>query len=128
MTTICLDTSGWLEIALDGPNAKEFSTCLTAGHPLIVSTITLYEVAKYVTREAGAADAETLLAFIRQYAVAEVTVDLALSAAQLSARHQLAMADALIYASTLAHHATLWTQDDDFENLPHVRYFPKIAS
>lgn len=26
----------------------------------------------------------------------------------------------------LAHQATLWTQDDDFKDLPHVRYFPKI--
>ena len=34
----------------------------------------------------------------------------------------------MIYAITLANKATLWTQDDDFEGLPHVRYFPKVKS
>ena len=35
------------------------------------------------------------------------------------------MADSLIYATSLAHNAVLWTQDDDFKNLPHVKYYPK---
>jgi hypothetical protein len=34
----------------------------------------------------------------------------------------------MIYAIMLAHKATLWTQDDDLEGLPHVRYFPKVKS
>jgi predicted nucleic acid-binding protein len=35
------------------------------------------------------------------------------------------MADSLIYATTLAHNAILWTQDIDFNGLPNVQYFPK---
>ena len=35
---------------------------------------------------------------------------------------------ALIYATTRHQNSTLWTQDADFKDLPHVRYFPKIQS
>jgi len=38
------------------------------------------------------------------------------------------MADAIIYATALEHQATLWTQDDDFAGLSHVRYYPKKKS
>ena len=128
MKSICLDSSGWIEMAIDGPNAKHFAKALTSKSPIIVSTINLYEISKYVTREVDAATSETLLAFIRQHTIADITEDTALTAATLSASHKLAMADSLIYATALAHKATLWTQDDDFEGLPNVKYFPKIKT
>ncbi len=126
MKAICLDSSGWIEIAEGGPNAEAFAEALQPSQSLLSSVISLYEVSKYVTREAGEADAQKLLAFIRNYPVIAVTDDLALHAADLSAAHQLAMADALIYATALAHNATLLTQDIDFKGLPDVRYFPEI--
>lgn len=126
MKAICLDTSGWIEIATGGPNAQAFAKALQPSHSILSSVISLYEISKYLTREAGETNAQELLAFIRNYPVIPVTEDLALYAADLSARHNLAMADSLIYATALAHTATLWTQDDDFGGLPNVRYFPKI--
>ena len=56
-----------------------------------------------------------------------VPIDAAIAtkAANLAVEHKLPLADSLIYAVTLSHNATLWTQDSDFEGLPHVRYFPK---
>ena len=125
---ICLDTSGWIEIATAGPNAKAFTKALQPPHTLLSSVISLYEINKYLTRETGAANAETLLAFIRNYPVIPVTEDLALHAAELSAQHKLAMADSLIYATSLAHNALLWTQDEDFKSLPHVKYFLKLKT
>ena len=62
----------------------------------------------------------------QQHTVAPVSPEIATLAATSGVRHKLAMADARIYATALSHHATLWTQDDDFEDLPNVRYFPKI--
>ena len=126
MKAICLDSSGWIEIAEGGPNAAAFAEALQPSQSLFSSVISLFEIRKYLTREAGEAAAQELLAFIRNYPVIAVTVDLALHAASLSAVHQLAMADALIYATTLANNATLWTQDVDFKELPDVRYFSKI--
>ena len=35
------------------------------------------------------------------------------------------MADSIILATAVAHRATLWTQDADFENVKGVRYLPK---
>ncbi len=125
MKPVCLDSSGWIEIAEDGPNAKAFSKALSS-QPLIVSAINLYEISKYTTREAGESAARDLVTFIRQYDVIEVSEVIALSASELSVRYNLAMADAVIYATALAHNATLWTQDADFKGLPQVKYFPKI--
>jgi len=127
MKAICLDSSGWIEMAEEGPNAKAFAKALSS-QILIVSSINIYEIAKYITREAGESDAQKIVSFIRQYVVIAVSETIALSAVELSIRHKLAMADALIYATALAHKATLWTQDADFEGLPHVKYFPKIKS
>jgi toxin FitB len=126
MKAICLDSSGWIEIAVDGLNAKKFAKALTTAAPLIVSTVSLYEISKYVTREAGIAVSDELMAFVRQFTIADITANIAISAAELSARHKLAMADSLIYATALSHDAALWTQDEDFKDLPNVRYFAKL--
>jgi predicted nucleic acid-binding protein len=126
MKTICLDSSGWIEIALDGPNAKKFAKALSA--PMVVSVINIFEISKYITRETGADAAQEMLSFIQQYPVIDVTAELAASAADISLRYKLAMADSLIYATALTQNATLWTQDDDFKDLPSVRFFPKITS
>jgi predicted nucleic acid-binding protein len=126
MKTICLDSSGWIEIALDGPNAKKFAKALSA--PMVVSVINIFEISKYITRETGADAAQEMLSFIQQYPVIDVTAELAASAADISLRYKLAMADSLIYATALTQNATLWTQDDDFKDLPSVRFFPKIIS
>ena len=41
--------------------------------------------------------------------------------------YSLPLADSLIYATAQRLGAILWTQDDDFEGLPGVRYFAKSA-
>jgi predicted nucleic acid-binding protein len=128
MNPICLDSSGWIEITHDGCNAAAFAEALSSAVPVIVSTICLYEIAKYSTRVAGETATHELLAFLYQHTIIPVSADIATLAASLGASHKLAMADALIYATALSHNATLWTQDDDFEGLPCVRYFPKIKS
>lgn len=128
MKPICLDSSGWIEIAHDGANAKKFAKALSSADEIVVSTITLYEIARYTTRVADEESASKLIAFMRQHSIAPVTAKIAMEAATLGAKHKLAMADALIYATALTHQTTLWTQDDDFKDLPHVRYYPKSSS
>ena len=128
MTPICLDSSGWIEITHDGANAKAFSQALSSSSPVIISTISLYEIARYTLRVAGEAATEELLTFLHQHTVTPVTPAIAILAATLGSRHKLAMADALIYATARNEKATLWTQDDDFQGLPQVRYFPKIKT
>ena len=52
---------------------------------------------------------------------------IALSAVDLSARHKLAMADAIVYATALAAGGRLLTSDTHFKGLPEVRYWQKKA-
>jgi predicted nucleic acid-binding protein len=52
---------------------------------------------------------------------------IALSAADLSTRHKLAMADAVVYATALAVGGKLLTSDAHFEGLPEVLFWQKKA-
>ena len=88
---------------------------------LVVPIITIYEVYKIALREFGVAHANQAVALMREGLVMEVNLNIALSAAAL----RLPLADSLIYATAHAHNATLWTQDQHFEGLPGVKYFPK---
>ena len=62
---------------------------------------------------------------MRRSPVIDFTDGLAIAAAELSLKHQLAMADAAMYAMALAHQATLWTQDADYQGLVGVQYVVK---
>lgn len=83
--------------------------------------ITVYEVYKKTLRELGEADAREAALAMQSGRVIALDVALALEAA----RQPLALADSLIYATALLNHATLWTQDHHFKDLPNVRYFAK---
>jgi len=57
--------------------------------------------------------------------IVSIDEDIALAAADFFTQFKLPLADSLIYAVSRAHHAILWTQDEHFKDLPHVKYFPK---
>ena len=76
--------------------------------------------------KAGEKRAEQFRQVMEQGLVIPVSSDIAHHAAKLSIEKKTALANSLIYATSLAQNAILWTQDDDFEGLPHVNYFPKI--
>jgi predicted nucleic acid-binding protein len=128
MNVHCFDTSALLEITHDGPHAAKFEKALAKAESVIISSISIYEMARYLTRVSGETITEQVLAFLQQYHISPVTTEIAALAAALGARYKLAMADSLIYATALSHHATLWTQDADFKGLPHVKYFPKVTA
>ena len=121
-----LDSSAWLECLEDGPNTIHFGPILLKLPDLIVPIIVLTEVRKVTLKQRTAAKADEVTQSMRSGIVIPIDEAIAIAAADLSIKHKLPFADSLIYATTLAHNATLWTQDDDFEGLPNVRYFPKI--
>jgi len=51
--------------------------------------------------------------------------EIALTAADLSLAHRLAMADAIILATARAHDAQIFTTDSDFEGLEGATVFSK---
>lgn len=117
-----VDSSGWLEYFADGPNAGFFAPAIEKPADLVVPTLSVYEVFKRVLLQRDHGAALQAIAVMRQGRVVELTETLAVSAARLSARHGLPMADSIMLATAQAADATLWTQDADFENLPGVRY------
>lgn len=62
---------------------------------------------------------------MRETRVADLDAGVALRASSLGRAYQLALADAIIYATACEYGAELWTQDAHFNGLPGVRYFPK---
>jgi toxin FitB len=120
-----VDSSGWLEYFAAGPNAAAFAKPIQATGSLIVPSLALFEVFKRVMTQRGEDVALEAIALMRQGRVVPLDDSLALDAARLSVEHRLPMADSIILATALAHRATLWTQDADFEHVKGVRYLAK---
>lgn len=120
-----VDSSGWLEYFADGPNADFFAPAIENISELIVPTLSLYEVFKRVYQQRGEGDALQAVAVMMQGQVVDLDIDLALSAAKVSADLKLPMADSVMLATAQAHGATMWTQDGDFEGLEGVKYIEK---
>ena len=120
-TWLTLDSSCWIEYLRDTPRAELFAAAAENSEQLIVPIVTIYEVTKKLRRELNAKVAAYAEAIMCRGQV--VDFDLALSRA--ATLHALPLADSLIYATTQAHGATLWTQDQHFEGLAGVKYFPK---
>ncbi|MDA8427818.1 MAG: type II toxin-antitoxin system VapC family toxin [Geobacteraceae bacterium] len=122
-----VDSSGWLEYFADGPNADQFAIPLATMVELLVPSITLYEVFKIVCRQRGEDAALQAVAVMQQGKIIELSSSIALLAAKLSLDVKTPMADSIILATAQIHSALLWTQDNDFEGVSGVRYFPKVA-
>ena len=123
-----VDSSGWLEYFSGGPNSANFSLPLKDASSLIVPVITIYEVFKVVLREAGEDEALQSVAAMQKGKIIELTLNLSMSAAKISMQYNLPMADSIIFATAKKHQCDIWTQDAHFENLPRVKYFPKIPA
>jgi uncharacterized protein len=120
-----IDTSAWIEWL----TGSSLGSALTAEFPdraqWLVPTLVQLELAKWLTREVGEDKADRVIAFTQTCVVADLDTATALLAAELCAQHKLSTADAIIYATALAHDADLLTCDRHFESLPGVRFVPK---
>jgi len=120
-----VDSSGWIEYFVSGPNAAFFDGPLHDVENLLVPSISILEVYRYVLRKRGRQDALAVAASMRQGRVLALDEGLAIEAAEIGASHALPLADSIIYASAQSHDATLWTQDADFEGLEGVEFKQK---
>ncbi len=116
-----VDSSGWLEYFVGSDRAALFAPAIENTERLIVPVISIYEVFKRFRITRTPDDAEQAAELMQRSLVVDVDLALVLSAAA----NGLPLADSLIYATAIAHGATLWTQDRHFEGLPSVKYFPK---
>ena len=98
---------------------------LPAREDWIIPTTVQLELAKWLNREANEDLADRIAAFAEMCVVVPLDTRIALAAADLCFRHRLATADAIVYATALAHDADLLTCDAHFSGLPNVTFIPK---
>lgn len=120
-----VDTCGWIEWLTDGVLAENFAPFLTDSAHLVVPTLVQFELYKWCLREKDEPAALDVIGLTEACLVRPLDTRIALSAADFSVRHKLAMADAIVYASALAAGAQLLTSDAHFAELPNVRYWQK---
>jgi len=120
-----VDTSAWVEWLVGSALGATLAAELPDRTEWLVPTMVQLELAKWLAREVGEDRADRVIAFTRTCVVADLATTTALSAAELCARHRLATADAIVYATALAHRADLLTCDRHFATLPRVCFVPK---
>lgn len=122
---IIVDSCGWLEWFSDGVLAQKYQKYLENKNELLVPTIVLCEVYKILKREVG--EEKALLAFghMKISEVIPFDENLSLQAADISLLHNLAMADAIVYAASLENNCRLITSDGDLKSLPQVTFISK---
>lgn len=120
-----IDSSGRLDYFLGGPHATRFGAPIKDSDSLIVPAVSIHEVFKVLMREAGEEAALQGAAAMQRGRVIDLTQERAMSAAALSLRHGIPMADSIILAAAREHHATIWTRGKDFRGLEKVKYFKK---
>lgn len=117
---VLLDSSGWLEYLTEDSLAEKFSPHLGREEAILTPTIVLYEVLRKLLSVGKAELGERFLSHALRTQVVSLDQHLAVAAATVSLEHRLAMADAIIYATALAHQAQFVTSDAHLRDLPGV--------
>ena len=117
---VLVDSSGWLEYITLDKNARAFARYIEGGRPVLVPTIVLYEVYKKLCQSWGKVEADRFESHALRRKVVPLDDILAIAAARNSIAHNLAMADAIIYATALSFSAELVSSDQHFQGLPGV--------
>lgn len=120
-----VDSSGWLEYFTGSPLARKYSPYLEKVEEILVPTLVLYEVYRWIKRYRDEDEALKFIAKMSEGKIIALDDTLALHAADLAIEYKLPMAGSVVYATALSHHAKLITSDSDFHRLPHVVYLPK---
>lgn len=120
-----VDSSGWLEFFTDGPLASKYSHYLEEPQELVVPTLVIYEVYKKIKKERNEEEALLSIAHMGKAKIVVLNDTLAMSAADVSLKYSLSMADAIIYATSLQENAKLITSDIHFSRLNNVVFLKK---
>ena len=120
-----VDSSGWIELFTDGPQADRFLAVLQAEDALVIPAISILDVFKWILREHSEAQAIQAVAVMQRGLVVDLDTQLAIAAAQLSHALRLPMSGSIILATARCHQARLYTMDADFQGLSDVELISK---
>jgi len=118
-----VDSSAWISYFKDDKNAGIFAVPIENLEQLLVPSITLTEVFKYMSRYIDEAVALQSIAHMNQGQTVPLDSSLALDAAVFGLELKLPLADSIVYATAMKFGARVWTQDADFKNLEGVEFF-----
>jgi predicted nucleic acid-binding protein len=116
------------EYLSDGSLADSFSPFIESATPdrCITPTIVVYEVYKRIASVYNDEEALKAVAHIKICtSVSDMTESIAISAADLSLKHRIPMADSIILATANSRGATTITSDSDFKELENVIFFSR---
>jgi predicted nucleic acid-binding protein len=119
---IILDSSAWLHYIMDDKLADAFAPYAEGEEPILVPAVVIYDVYKILRREISPDLADEAALHLSRLQVIPLDSDTALAAAEVSLKHDLPFADAVIYAIAEIHEAKLITSDIHFAGLPGVEY------
>jgi len=125
---VLVDTSAWIEWLIASPTGEKVEAHLPEQADWLVPTMVQLELAKWLTHEVGEDKADQVIAFTQVCNVVPLDSEIALSAAEACREYKLATADAIIFATALAHGASLITCDRHFDGLANVTLIEKIKS
>ena len=123
---VIVDSCGWLEWFTDGRLADKYQEYLADQDNLLVPAIILYEVYKILKREVGEEKALLAVGYMKNSPIIPLDETLALAAADIALQESLAMADAIIVATSLFHNCTVISSDSDLKDQSNVKFIPKI--
>ena len=122
---VIVDSCGWLEWFTDGNLADKYRKYLEDQENLLMPAIILYEVYKILKREVNEEKALLAVGYMKNSPVIPLDETLALSAADIALQENLAMADAIIVATSRLHNCTIISSDSDLKNQPNVSFIQK---
>ena len=118
---VLVDSSGWLEYLTADTKKSLFEPYLVdAKKTLIVQTIVMYEVRKKLLVEQQKTAADWFVSEALRHTVVPLDERIALDAANKSIQFRIALADAIIYTTSVFENAQLITSDAHFANVPGV--------
>ena len=122
-----VDSSGWIEVLTNGPQAERFLEVLDDEKSLIVPSITIFEVFKWILREHSEAQAIQAIAVMQRGKIVDLGASIAIAAAQISHALHLPMADSIILTTARQHQTRLFSMDADFKGLADVELILKVC-
>ncbi|HIE12002.1 MAG TPA: type II toxin-antitoxin system VapC family toxin [Desulfotomaculum sp.] len=121
---ILIDSCGWLEFLADGSLAEKYAPYFDKPAEIVTPAVVVYDVTKKILREQGKEKAVLVAAQMQQTRLVPFDARLAVSAAELSLRWGLPMADAIVYATAIECGCGVVTGDNHFRGLPRVVFVP----
>lgn len=117
-----VDSCIWLELLSRGPLVEVARAVLVDPGEIVVPTMVVLEVYKWMYRERGETSAGAVVARMMLSRITPLDARVAIRAGRLCKDHGMATADATIYAHAEMEGLPLVTCDEHFKGLPGVEY------